>query len=461
MLALSRPPLESAARLTQVTVSSSSGGAVPVVVGDPAPSAGSPLSLQRLPLLILQNPPRIPRLFAEFFTLSSKAMPTDVWSWLAVAGLLFVSGLYIIHMIAFVYSKYRLHRPVRPDRSLPGVSVIKPLVGVEENLRENLETFFTSVYHQYELLFCVHSPEDDCVPVLKEIMKKYPAVDARIFYKGEKVGLNPKINNMMPAYRAAKHPLVLVSDSGISMRPDAIQDMVATIESDPKTALVTQMPYCKDRPGLSAALEQVYFGTSHGRIYLAGNCLNFVCSTGMSSLMRKSALDECGGIQAFGGYLAEDYFFGVELAKRGYKSAISTHPALQNSSSVSIASFLDRICRWIKLRIAMLPHIIVLEPLQDCFPSGLIASFSATCLFGFNPLTYFLIHTALWLTMDYSLMLSIQNGPMPFPTRYFLLAWLIRELSAPLVFATALFRPAIRWRNNSFRLAWGGKIKSC
>ena len=50
---------------------------------------------------------------------------------------------------------------------------------------------------------------------VKRLIENYPQVDAKLFIGGLKVGVNPKINNMQPAYLAAKHELILISDSGI------------------------------------------------------------------------------------------------------------------------------------------------------------------------------------------------------------------------------------------------------
>ena len=96
-------------------------------------------------------------------------------------------------------------------------------------------------------------------------------------------GVNPKINNMLPAYRAAVHPLILVSDSSIKMKEDTLTDMVSSMTEN--VGLVHQMP-CElsgilisfihsfyppdicDGAGLSSSLEKVFFGTFHARMYL-------------------------------------------------------------------------------------------------------------------------------------------------------------------------------------------------
>ena len=58
------------------------------------------------------------------------------------------------------------------------------------------------------------------------LRNKYPTVPSKVFYGGESVGVNPKINNMHPGYKAAIHEFILISDSSIYMQSNTLSDMV-------------------------------------------------------------------------------------------------------------------------------------------------------------------------------------------------------------------------------------------
>ncbi|CAH2003525.1 unnamed protein product [Acanthoscelides obtectus] len=77
----------------------------------------------------------------------------------------------------FHFSKYRLHKKVKPlpsDEPYPGVSILKPLMGEDPHLVSNLETFFTMTYPEYELLFCIEDEKDPAIDVVNALKEKYP-----------------------------------------------------------------------------------------------------------------------------------------------------------------------------------------------------------------------------------------------------------------------------------------------
>ena len=98
------------------------------------------------------------------------------------------------------------------------------------------------------------------------------------------------------------------------MKEDTLLDMVLQMKED--VGLVHQVPFTCDRKGFPSTLEKVYFGTAHARIYLSADFIGVNCPTGMSALMRKSLIDEVGGLDTFANYLAEDFFLAKSLTDR-------------------------------------------------------------------------------------------------------------------------------------------------
>lgn len=367
--------------------------------------------------------------------------------------------LWVLHIMALSYSKWKLHRTVDrspPEYPYPGVSIIKPLTGIDPNLLSNLETFFTLDYPTYEILFCVESDDDPAALLVQQTLEpKYPHVDVRLFKGGKRVGVNPKINNMQPAYLAAKYPFVLVSDAGIRMREDSLLDMVQHMKED--TAIVHQLPFAYDAEGFAAVYEKVHFGTAQARMYLGADLLGINCHVGMSSLVRREALEALGGLAAFADYLAEDYFMAQAVVGAGWRMRVASLPALQNSGTRSVGALHARLTRWARLRIAMVPATTALEVLSECLPLGAGAAWASAQLFGAEPLPFFLVHVLVWFLSDWLMLRSVQNGSPPFTKVQFLLGWVWSECCAPFVLAVALLSPEISWRTRSYRLDWGGR----
>lgn len=377
-------------------------------------------------------------------------------------AVLIISGWcfsWLLHICAILYGKWKLHRHHKDLvlEDLPGISILKPLVGIDPNLYENLETFFNMKYPEYELLFCLQDEHDAARMIVQSLIDKYPKVDAKIFLGAKTIGVNPKINNMITGYEAAKHDLIMISDSGLKMSEDTLTDMVLTLME--KVGLVHQMPYICTRKGFASHAEKLYFGSHFARMYLCADLLGINSTTGMSCLFRKDVMDEHGGLKEFGVYLAEDYFIAQAFIDWGWRVRICSHLAQQNSGTFSISLLHQRICRWMKLRHAMVPFTMFFEPVSQCMVLGLMMSWAVNFLFDVSPLSFFLIHVLVWFLLDYFLIRVLENGPVPFSKFEYIVCWFINELSYLVLILQSHWDPKISWRGRKFKLKWGGYVE--
>src|SRR5437870_11074238 len=69
--------------------------------------------------------------------------------------------------------------------SLPAVSVLKPLHGLEPQLERNLESFFTQDYPDFEIIFGARTSDDPALEVVARLQRRYPQIPSRIVLSGE------------------------------------------------------------------------------------------------------------------------------------------------------------------------------------------------------------------------------------------------------------------------------------
>lgn len=62
----------------------------------------------------------------------------------------------------------------------PGVSILRPLRGLDTNLYENLEASFVQDYPKFEIIFSVADESDAAIPIVEELKRLYPQVEAKI-----------------------------------------------------------------------------------------------------------------------------------------------------------------------------------------------------------------------------------------------------------------------------------------
>ena len=130
-----------------------------------------------------------------------------------------------------------LGRAPAAPRGRPGISVLKPLCGVDDELEENLACFARLDWPEYEVLLGVRDAGDAACPVARRFEARYPGRFRLVLQRGEP-GLNPKVNQLVTLARAARHGVLVVSDSNVRVEPGYLAEIAALLE-DPAVGLVS------------------------------------------------------------------------------------------------------------------------------------------------------------------------------------------------------------------------------
>lgn len=341
----------------------------------------------------------------------------------------------------------------RPLNRLPldeGVSILKPLKGIDPGLRENLATFFALKGEKIELIFSVADPNDPAASLVRELINAHPKIDAKLLVGDERVGMNPKVNNLVRAADHAKYDLILVSDSNTRVPPEYVHELLT--QFDENTGVLTAAVAGVSPKGIAAQIESMALNTFYASFMCLAERHGKCFVVGKSMLFRKSQAKRFGGIQNLARYLAEDYMAGEAMNYLGLQVRLQRMPIDQYVGSFSLKAYIDRHIRWGRIRKSQEPLAFAGEVFTGSIISGILGAWALNGLFGVPPALFLAGHFAGWLACDVAASLRVSG-------KFWFLGWIGRELSVPFLWAASLVGSHVNWRGQRLQIAPGGVLK--
>jgi ceramide glucosyltransferase len=215
--------------------------------------------------------------------------------------------------------RFPLHRRSPNPGFAPGISLLKPLKGLDPDHSEQcLMSWLTQNYAgPLQFLFVVADANDPVVPLVQRLIAAHPHRDARLLIFPERVGANAKVSKLAQAEGLIAHDLVLVSDADVLAPTDLLSQMVLPLQ-DTGVALVHSFYRSANPSNAAMEWEATAMNADFWSQVLQSRMLAPMdFALGAAMLVRRSALESIGGFRALADYLADDFQLGHRIVAGG------------------------------------------------------------------------------------------------------------------------------------------------
>jgi ceramide glucosyltransferase len=335
----------------------------------------------------------------------------------------------------------------------PGVSVLKPVRGLDPEAAANFASFFEQDYPDWEILFGAEHADDPGIETARRVARDYPEVPTRVIVGNGVAGVNPKVRILAKLTRDARHPLLLISDSDIRVDRMHLRRMVQPL-ANPKTAVVTCL-YRTAAEGLWGRLDALALATEFVPGALVARRLEGMSfAMGAGILIRREALERVGGFARIADCLADDYLLGNLPARAGYEVELAREVVDHRLGTRCLSDLIARQNRWnLGIRSSRpwsYAGLLFMQGTAAAIALSLTAVGSAWA-WGLAAATLFVRLASAWFVTTRCL--ADRSAP-----RWL---WLvpIRDLLSTVLWVTSFFGRNVVWRGNHFRLERGGRLR--
>lgn len=293
----------------------------------------------------------------------------------AVTTLLTFAGLGY-YLVAIWSARAYLSRERFPAGFAPGVSILKPLRGVDPGMAEAFAGHCRQQYAgEYEILFGVSSLQDPASAVVEQLQAEYPQCAIRLLVCPEVFGPNGKVSNVAQLAPRARYDYLVINDSDIHVSPRYLTRIMAPFapastpgKAQRPTGLVTALyrgrthgtigskrGMAGSKQGtLGSKLEALGISTDFAVAVLTARHLDRRLRFGLGSTLAisRAALDAVfpapAGLAPLAEYLADDYQLGHRVDAAGFRVELSEEVVETSVPAWSLRGFAEHQLRWLR-----------------------------------------------------------------------------------------------------------------
>jgi len=269
-------------------------------------------------------------------------LPILGYLFLALAG---VGTLYAL-TAAVLVTRF-MARPSPAPTTHPAVSLLKPLSGAEPGLDDALTSFAALAYTgPIQIVFGVHAPEDPAADAVRRLQAAHPALDITLVADPRLAGGNRKISNVINMMAAARHDVLVLSDSDITVAPDYLTRITAAL-AQPGVGVVTCLYTGTGVGGIWSRLSAMAVSYQFLPNAVLGSSLGLAQPCfGSTIALTRQTLAAMGGFEAFADLLADDFEIGRAARKLGLTIAIPPMSVSHCCAEASAGELFDHEIRW-------------------------------------------------------------------------------------------------------------------
>lgn len=261
-----------------------------------------------------------------------------------VVALSLAAGLYqLLAVLAILHRKPR--SPAPNPVPLP-VSILKPVYGRDAGFYEAIRSHATQQHPEFEILFGIRSEDDPARVDVERLIAEFPALPLRLVLC-DTIVPNLKVGSLIDLAREARHPILIVNDSDISVPANYIRNVTAPL-SDSSVGLVTCL-YRAEAHDWPSRFEALAIATDFAPSTLVARFFGVSdFAFGSTMAFRKTDLERIGGFRAIAEYIADDYQLGHKIHALAMRNVISDVIVSTRLSSESWLGAWRHQVRWAK-----------------------------------------------------------------------------------------------------------------